>query len=133
MFLQSPSKGARDSFLGTSLPTNTSASSSCCKCLASTFENTPSPNHFFTSHTLSRGWLLSFRLISALYLFTIFVFTWTGLGPLGEGWHAVWYSSPDRYSDDWEASNIPPVYLTNWGFLSSTVYFIAVTGKSIVG
>jgi hypothetical protein len=61
------------------------------------------------------------------------VWTWTGTGPLGEGWDAVWNSTPDRFSDDWDASNIPPVYLTEWGFLSVVFYFCCALMQSILG
>ena len=132
--LQFPLKHARDSFLNDSLPTTLTYGSTCCGCLQSTFEETSAPPTFYSSHLLSRGWLLTYRLTVFSYLLLIAVFDWTGTGfGDGVGWDAIWNSSPSRHADDYTKSNIPPVYLTYWGFLATLCYFTAALVQSIKG
>eukprot|EP00520_Triparma_pacifica_P004857 CAMPEP_0118634464 /NCGR_PEP_ID=MMETSP0785-20121206/1559_1 /TAXON_ID=91992 /ORGANISM="Bolidomonas pacifica, Strain CCMP 1866" /LENGTH=277 /DNA_ID=CAMNT_0006525437 /DNA_START=285 /DNA_END=1114 /DNA_ORIENTATION=+ len=86
------------------------------------FRSTPPPANFYTSHVISQGWLLAFRAVIFVYFFIVgFLMEW-GLGP--EGWSYTWNTTPSRFADDdVDGTNIPPAYLTNWGFCSVLAYF----------
>jgi len=48
--------------------------------------------------------------------------------PGKEGWSYTWTTTPSRYADDdVDGTNIPPAYLTNWGFCAVWVYFLVAT------
>ncbi|GMH90204.1 hypothetical protein TrVE_jg8120 [Triparma verrucosa] len=134
----SPMKSARDSFLKSPLPFSDSTAppppcTTCCcgifRCLSTSFSNTPSPKSFHSSHLMSQGFLMLFRIVIFIYLFTVgFLMEWTPLG--GRTWDEIYNSSPSRYSES-TASNAPYAYLTNWGFCSVVVYFFFATYWSI--
>ena len=118
---------------------NTKRPPCCClfTCYSSAFQLPPMSRKYLSSNSISPSRLALFRFLAFLHLFVVgFVMVW--LGYPSPGLETTW-SLPPRFNpnnphndtksvaasddfadDDWFLlGNMPPAYLTNWGFIST--------------
>ena len=101
-----------------------------CSFLNRLFKNCPQSVDFVTSEVVSSDLLLCWRVVTATYMFVVgFLFEW-GAYPYDD-FKEIW-SAPPRDATDDDIPNMPPAYLTNWGFLTVLVYFVLASYWSVL-
>jgi hypothetical protein len=135
--LHAPTRPARDSFAQATLPSSSAGepppcSNACCcfpvasRYIKGFFDDCPTASSFVTSSRVSGESILLFRIIVFTYLFICgFLFVW--FPPPNElddesEWSKLW-GTPSRDDTNDDVSNMPPAYLTNWGFVTVLIYF----------